>query len=322
MKPTSNKTIQIEQALQELFTDLHHSGLFSDGKVISDAVLQQAPEVILEKYRGQKDDPDFDLLEFYHAHFENAPELDSGYQSDTSQPVEQHIEKLWDVLTRQPTEPQKHSTRIPLPYPYIVPGGRFNEVYYWDSYFTMLGLQVSGRTDMIEHMLDNFAWLIDQYGFIPNGNRTYFLGRSQPPFFALMVSLLAKEKGDTIFQKYLPALEKEYAFWMHGKSEMKNNAVYRVVEYAPGKILNRYFDNINEPRTEMYADDIELIEKDGDRAKQLILDIKAACESGWDFSSRWFHTPDKMETIHTTDILSVEVGEQFLQCLFNLDGLV
>jgi alpha,alpha-trehalase len=71
---------------------------------------------------------------------------------------------------------------IPLPYPYIVPGGRFQEIYYWDSYFTMLGLSVSGRFDLIENMVDNFSFLIKTLGHIPNGNRSYYISRSQPPF--------------------------------------------------------------------------------------------------------------------------------------------
>ena len=53
-----------------------------------------------------------------------------------------------------------HSSLLPLPKPYVVPGGRFGETYYWDSYFTMLGLAESGRDDLLRHMADNFAWLI------------------------------------------------------------------------------------------------------------------------------------------------------------------
>ncbi len=56
-----------------------------------------------------------------------------------------------------------------------MPGGRFSETYYWDSYFTMLGLAESGREDLLKCMADNFAWLIETYGHIPNGNRTYYL---------------------------------------------------------------------------------------------------------------------------------------------------
>ena len=71
----------------------------------------------------------------------------------------------------------------------------------------MLGLQVSGRTDLIEGMVKNFAHLIHTVGFIPNGNRTYFKGRSQPPFFALMLDILAEQKGKEIYATYLKFLE-------------------------------------------------------------------------------------------------------------------
>jgi alpha,alpha-trehalase len=108
------------------------------------------------------------------------------------------------------------SSLLALPYPYIVPGGRFGEVYYWDSYFTMLGLKESDEIDMIEDMIKNFASLIDRYGFIPNGNRSYYLSRSQPPFFSLMVELLAEVKGNGVYEELPSALEKEYIItgWM------------------------------------------------------------------------------------------------------------
>jgi alpha,alpha-trehalase len=65
-----------------------------------------------------------------------------------------------------------HSSVLPLPYPYVVPGGRFRELYYWDSYFTMLGLEADGRHDLALNMLKDFAFEIDCDGHVPNGNRT------------------------------------------------------------------------------------------------------------------------------------------------------
>ena len=103
---SSMKTTVIDQDLKTLFVALHESGLFPDGKEISDAELKFPPEEINAVYLAQKEQPGFDLLEFYQAHFEKAPELESGYVSDTNQPVEQHIEKLWDVLT-PPAETEK-----------------------------------------------------------------------------------------------------------------------------------------------------------------------------------------------------------------------
>ena len=84
------------------------------------------------------------------------------------------------MLARVPDRADPRSSLLPLRYPYVVPGGRFNEIYYWDSYFTMLGLEAGGRHDMALNMVRNFVSLITRYGHIPNGNRTYYLSRSQP----------------------------------------------------------------------------------------------------------------------------------------------
>lgn len=70
--------------------------------------------------------------------------------------------------------------------PFVVPGGRFNEMYGWDSYFIALGLLADGRTDLARSMVDNFVYQIEQYGKVLNANRTYYLTRSQPPFLTSM----------------------------------------------------------------------------------------------------------------------------------------
>ena len=289
--------IFIEKELAPVFVALHESGYFKDGKEISDAVLKSEPKQILEAYQEEKDQPNFDLMAFFHTHFDNSKKQGIPYQSDTNLSVKEHIEKLWSALKRQPDAEQR-STLIPLKHPYIVPGGRFNEVYYWDSYFTMLGLELSGRIDEVESMVDNFSDLILEYGFIPNGNRTYFLTRSQPPFFPFMVMLLVEHRDAEVLIKYLPALEKEYAFWME----------HRSVDLGDGRILNRYYDSSVEPRTEMYQDDMELISKSGKTKEEIMPHIRAACESGWDFSSRWCEDPDDLSSIHTADILPVDLN--------------
>jgi alpha,alpha-trehalase len=164
-----------------------------------------------------------------------------------------HIKNLWGALRHEPDKKIEGSSLLPLPYPYIVPGGRFREIYYWDSYFTMLGLKESGETEMIENMIKNFAYLIETYGHIPNGNRSYYIGRSQPPFFAAMVQLLATVKGDNVYVNFLPSLEKEYKFWMDGASKLKVGQAYRrVVKLKDGTILNRYWDDSNVPRQESW----------------------------------------------------------------------
>ena len=163
--------------------------------------------------RGQ---PDFDLRKFVASHFTPPPQAGAEYHTVPGQDVREHIDALWKVLERKPEDQRPYSSRLALPHRYVVPGGRFNEIYYWDSYFTMLGLEESGRHDLTVSMLDNFAWLIDQFGHVPNGNRSYYLSRSQPPFFAAMVELAAQRDGDATYRKYLPQLRREYEFWMEG----------------------------------------------------------------------------------------------------------
>ncbi len=175
--------------LGELFEQVQLQKVFPDNKTFVDCTPMEELSAIRERYEAEKDSPDFNLTDFVHKYFREPEKIASGYKSDTSLPVKDHIENLWDVLTRKAEK--TNSSLIDLPDSYIVPGGRFREIYYWDSFFTMLGLQVSGRVEMIQNMVDNFAFLVDKIGYIPNGNRTYFVGRSQPPFFSCMVNLLS-----------------------------------------------------------------------------------------------------------------------------------
>jgi alpha,alpha-trehalase len=304
--------------LGELFVDVQAKRIFSDQKFFTDCVPKFSVDEILRNYGAEKKNTGFDLEKFCKNFFDYPKEESSGFVSDKSKTVEGHIQALWDILTRQPKA--TGGTLIKLPYPFVVPGGRFQEVYYWDSYFTMLGLQVSKKIELIENMVDNFAYLIDEFGFIPNGNRTYFLSRSQPPFFSLMVELLSEERGKEIVLKYLPHLEKECQFWMKGKDllDKKNKTEKRVVKMTGGEVLNRYWDNMDTPRQEAFAEDIETAKEAGNSNIAIFRHIRAAAESGWDFSSRWFRDKNKMSTIYTTDIVPID-----LNCLmFHLEKLI
>ena len=294
-------------SLGKLFERVQMENIFPDGKTFVDCTPLSALASIYALYEGQKDEPWFDLATFVHNNFILPKTYSTEYVSVTGRPIVEHIEKLWDELKRQPEE--EESSLIPLPHPYIVPGGRFREIYYWDSYFTMLGLQVSGKIDMIQNMVDNFSFLIDKFGYIPNGNRTYFLGRSQPPFYASMVKLLSEEKGENILVDYLPQLEKEYNFWMRGSEELNsmNLSVYRVTLMPDGNILNHYWDEHDTPREESFKEDVELA-KDVTDKKTFLRNIRAACESGWDFSSRWFKDEKDFISIHTTEIIPVDLN--------------
>jgi alpha,alpha-trehalase len=183
----------------------------------------------------------------------------------------------------------------------------------------MLGLQISKRVDLIESMINNFCYLIDQFGYIPNGNRTYFLGRSQPPFFACMISLLAEEKGDDIFVKYLPQLEKEYQFWMKGldQVDLKSPSQRHLVMLPDKSILNHYWDESDAPRPEAYGHEIGLA-KDAEDKSSVYRNLRAAAESGWDFSERWFKIKGDFSSVHATEIVPVD-----LNCLLlNLENTI
>ncbi len=292
-----------------LFKAIQMSTIFSDSITFNDCVPKYPPEVILDNYEKEKELPAFDLADFLLDHFELPDFTPQHYETNPDHTIEEHIDSLWQILTRE-HHTESGSSLIPLPYPYIVPGGRFRGFYYWDTYFTMLGLEEDGRFDLIENMLDNFVFLIDQLGFIPNANRTYYLGRSQPPVFALMIELLASHSGPAVWSKYLPFLEKEYDFWMKGHDTVSadNPAERRVVRLPDGTLMNRYWDHHDAPRPESYREDVEVGSISGRTVKEIFRHIRAGAESGWDFSSRWFKNGCGMEHIHTTDILPIDLN--------------
>ncbi|GAB3828424.1 alpha,alpha-trehalase [Pontibacter rugosus] len=304
----AQKLYKPAQDLGELFEQVQLQHVFPDSKTFPDATPLLPPQEILQAYEQQKSQLGFDLKAFVMERFEMPPQPASGFSTDTTLSVTEHIERLWPILTREPGA--DGGSLIPLPKKYIVPGGRFREIYYWDSFFTMLGLQASGETALIQSMVDNFTHLINTTGHIPNGNRTYYLSRSQPPFYALMLEILAQEKGKAILKTYAPALRQEYGFWMNGADKITSSSPShrRVVRMPDGSILNRYWDDQPAPRPESYREDVELAEASGKNPEEVYRNIRAAAESGWDFSSRWFADAENLSTIHTTDIIPVDLN--------------
>ncbi|WP_265428211.1 trehalase family glycosidase [Chryseobacterium sp. YIM B08800] len=290
--------------IQTLFDEVQRLQIFEDQKTMTDAVPLFSVVEINSKYEKEKKAAGFDLKQFVLSNFDFLGTKIS-ITRETQLPIDEHIEKLWDELTR--TAYEEKGTLLKLPKPYVVPGGRFNEFFYWDSYFIMLGLQTSGRIEMMENIIENCSYLIQTVGFVPNASRTHFLSRSQPPYFSLMLDLLFETtKVENIYIKYYDTLEKEYAFWMNGEKDLENGSnIKRVLKTIDGDILNRYFDEENEPRPESYLIDIEDSENAGE---EFYRNIRSACESGWDFSSRWFVDGDKIQTIETLDLAQVDLN--------------
>ncbi|EMO4512902.1 periplasmic trehalase [Enterobacter roggenkampii UCI 39] len=305
----ATQTTSPDILLGPLFNDVQSAKLFPDQKTFADAVPKSDPLMILADYRMQHTQSSFDLRHFVEMNF-TLPAEGEKYVPPAGQSLREHIDDLWPVLTRTTDKASnKWDSLLPLPKPYVVPGGRFREVYYWDSYFTMLGLAESDHWDKISDMVDNFAYEIDTFGHIPNGNRSYYLSRSQPPFFSLMVELLATHDSDAL-KKYRPQMEKEYAYWMDGVDALQpGQANKRVVKLDDGAILNRYWDDRDTPRPESWLDDVNTAKSNPNRpATEIYRDLRSAAASGWDFSSRWMDDPQKLGTIRTTSIVPVDLN--------------
>ncbi len=299
----------------QLFDDVQLKAVFPDSKTFADCTPKFPAAVIGANYDKAHLQAGFDLKAFVLDNFTLPVKPASGYTSKASQTAQQHIMDLWPVLTRPAQKAGNPiGSLVPLPNPYVVPGGRFGEIYYWDSYFTMLGLQVSGQGSKIRNMVNNFAYLIKTFGFIPNGNRTYFLGRSQPPFFSLMVNLLSEVEGRRTLLNYLPQLQQEYDFWMDGKTRVtaQSPAYRRLVRLPDGVFLNRYYDDRDTPRPESYKEDVGLARQTAKRKPEagriLYRHLRAGAESGWDYSSRWLRDGKRLRTIHTTDFIPVDLN--------------
>jgi alpha,alpha-trehalase len=323
--PLSNRDPKVglspEERFGELFDSVQASTLFADPKMFLDCLPKSTTDSIMEAFKEAKSKPDFSLQSFVNQWFTIQSPPADAYTSDLLSSPESHISDLWKVLAR-PADTFNLSTLIALPKPYILSNGRAKEVQYKEAYFIMLGLQAAGRMDIVENMVDNFAYLINTEGYVPSANRTYYLGRSQPPFFACMVQLLASEKGETVLTKYLPQLESEYNYWMEGaqKDAPKDIFYKNHVVQVDRNTMNRYFCKDEKPRPEKYRADRDSVKKSARPEKETYRHIRAGSESGWDFSSRWLDTDKqggtyKVSNIHTSDILPIDLNA----LLYNLE---
>jgi alpha,alpha-trehalase len=292
----------------EFFETVALQNLFADSKRWADAIPKLPPDEILAHARSIDTTSPVVLRKFLEENFVLDPASTALREPTPGLPLDEHVAELWQLLTRQMTELPPYSSHLPLPHPYVVPGGRFQEVYYWDSYFTMLGFGPL-QEELKRSMVRNFAHLIRTYGHIPNGNRTYYLSRSQPPFFFRMVALLAPDSPARAFAEYLPELRAEHAFWMEDSEQATpGKPVRRVVAMPDGSLLNRYWDARDVPRDESYREDVRVAGSGGGDPRRLYRNIRAAAESGWDFSSRWLADGESLQTMQTTSIVPPDLN--------------
>lgn len=298
---------QPSELLGPLFVAVQERGIFADSKCFADAVPRRDVAAILSDWEAGKPETDTETRAFVEANFLLPEEPDCSVPDAAA--IEDYITALWPRLTRDPGSGPAGGSLLPLPRRYVVPGGRFRELYYWDSYFTMLGLARSGRQDLVEDMIAGFGSLIDRYGHIPNGTRSYYLTRSHPPFFYLMAAMSTDRSAEGRRQR-LAWMRAEYDFWMEGAAALPKGGEHRrVVRLANGALLNRYWDDRAAPRDESWREDVDLARRaPGRDPGELWRDVRAAAESGWDFSSRWLGDGVSLETIRTTRLLPIDLN--------------
>ena len=300
-----------DELFGELFRRVQMEQVFADGKTFVDMVPKRAAAEIMQDYATESTRQDFELREFVERNFDPPANSATGFQSTGDRTIVEHINALWPVLTRESgSDEGSAGSLIVLPEDYVVPGGRFREIYYWDSYFTLLGLATAGEHELVRDMVQNFAYLIDEVGFIPNGNRTYYLTRSQPPFFSFMVDVLAGIEGEEVYTEFLDQLKAEHAFWMEGEENVSanNRAVNHVVWLADSTVLNRYYDAGDRPRAESYREDVMTIRESGRDSQLVARHLRSGAESGWDYSARWFADGENLSTIITTDVVPPDLN--------------
>lgn len=272
-------------------------------------------------------DPGYDVYTAELTEWRPKPRFIRQLKNPLIRRLSEALHNTWrDLYKGFKFNPEMVSSHLPMKNEFIVPGGRFREVYYWDTYWTIEGLLVCDLHNTVFKMLENFVDLINQFGFIPNGSRIYYLNRSQPPYFAQMIatfynyistSKILKRKERRTYRKFvlqtaLPSLIKEHDYWM-------NNRSINIGAYT----LNRYSVNTDKPRPESYFEDIDSASSclNDDCKHQIYKDKASAAESGYDFSSRWFRDPLKIETIETSNIIPVDLNSVLYRCEEIISGL-
>lgn len=305
------------------------SNLFPDCKHFVDMPLKHNAATTLSEWRElvalhNGAVPIEVLATFVNAHFDqpggeledHIPEdfnADHSFDSISDPHYRQFARDLhnrWPNLSRRVAEkvhqnPENYSI-IALPHSFIIPGGRFRELYYWDSFFTIRGLLASKMFGTVKGMIENMAYLVDTYGFIPNGNRIYYLNRSQPPLLTWCVEAFYSATNDLEFvRKIMPSLEKEMEFFTKNKL---------ITQLGWKSHLFQFKVEALAPRPESYREDYESAEHIEDIVgkQKLWGDIAAAAESGRDFSCRWFSDEGahagKMGSTRTSAIIPVELN--------------
>ncbi|KAI8629356.1 Six-hairpin glycosidase-like protein [Xylariaceae sp. FL1651] len=250
--------------------------------------------------------------------------------------IKQFVQKvidIWPDLTRKYVGADGCdgcvNSFIPVNRTFVVAGGRFREPYYWDSFWILEGLLRTGGsfTEISRNIIENFLDLVDQFGFVPNGARVYYLNRSQPPLLTQMVKTYVDYTNDTsILDRALPLLIREHSFWLTNRTIQvtSNNTTYSLAHHA---VQN------TEPRPESYLEDWVTANNKSYYAMSGIIypetkplsdsekatlygNLASGAETGMDYSSRWIANPSDaandvyfpLRSLNTANVVGVDLN--------------
>jgi neutral trehalase len=276
--------------------------LFNDSKTFVDMPMINDPNVTLAAFYNLTNSSDpvelqefvsiyfleagSDLNQWIPTDFQENPSFLASITDPSYQTWGYNINQLWQILGREVNNtvaenPQRHSY-LPRAYPMIVPGGRFRESYYWDSWWIIRGLLVCDMHTSAQYVINNLLDDVNSFGFVPNGGRIYYLDRSQPPLLSEMVrsyvTYMLDMYGPTQSIKDFVAtsyasLQTEYNFWMNeslghcvkmppvqSSAASASASASAAGDTAAKKTtykLNRYYSNYTTPRPESYLTDFD-----------------------------------------------------------------
>ncbi|CAA7261546.1 unnamed protein product [Cyclocybe aegerita] len=250
--------------------------------------------------------------------FNPSPPFLNNVTADLPKAFAQTVHGFWTQLIRGTNQStlcgssgRCESSLIPLNHTFVVPGGRFREQYYWDSFWIVEGLIESQLLDIVNDTLQNFMDELDQFGFIPNGGRIYYLNRSQPPLFIQMLSRYVEASGDrSILTRALPLAEKELQWWSDNRSvEVRSpftNTTRKVYRYS---VTN------SAPRPESYLTDYETAndspQLNETERSALYAELASGAETGWDYTMRWFSAGNEnagLRSLNVRNTIAVDLN--------------
>ncbi|XP_063236307.1 trehalase-like [Bacillus rossius redtenbacheri] len=288
--------------------EVQMSSLYPDSKTFVDMKLKFPKQVVLKNFdillrlsdnevsrtslslflRENFDDVASEFEAWTLPDIKDDPGFLDGIRDAKLKAYAKNIHMMWAFLARKIKDDVKFNPELYsimyLPEPFVVPGGRFREIYYWDTFWICKGLLISEMYVTVRGMIKNYVHLVENWGLIPNGNRIYYKKRSQPPMLIPMVGIYHDFTKDFAFvQEIFPTLEKEFDFWRKQRS-----VTFR--KYGKEYTMFRFYESSEGPRPESYKEDVvdAAAFDTPEKREEFFRELKAAAESGWDFTSRWF----------------------------------